>query len=44
VNDEEVPTVNVVALGLVMAGAWSTVRVKLCGLLPTALVAVKVMA
>jgi hypothetical protein len=30
VNDPETPTVNVVALGLVMAGAWSTVSVKLC--------------
>lgn len=30
VNDEDVPTVNVALLGLMMAGAWSTVSVKLC--------------
>src|SRR5712691_10538078 len=38
-----VPTVNVVAFALVMAGAWFTVRVKLCdGLEPALFVAVKV--
>jgi hypothetical protein len=40
-----VPTVKVVAFALVIAGAWFTVRVKACaGVLPTVLVAVKVMA
>ena len=29
VNDPAVPTAKVLALALVMAGAWSTVRVKL---------------
>jgi len=44
VNDPEVPTVNVVALGLVMAGASSTVSVKFCvALLPTPLLAVNMM-
>jgi hypothetical protein len=44
VNDAKVPTVNVVALGLMMAGASSTVSVKLCvALVPTPLLAVKVM-
>ena len=38
------PTVNVALLALVTAGAWLTVRVKVCGeLLPAVLVAVKVM-
>jgi hypothetical protein len=30
VNVPAVPTVNVVLFGLVMAGAWFTVRLKLC--------------
>jgi hypothetical protein len=29
VNDPATPTVNAVVLALVMAGAWSTVKVKL---------------
>ena len=28
VNDAEAPTANVVLLGLMMAGAWSTVKLK----------------
>jgi len=44
VNDAELPTVNVVLLGLVIAGASSTVKVKFwVALVPTPLLAVKVM-
>src|SRR5437879_1209932 len=44
VNDAKVPSVNVVLVALVMAGASSTVSVKFCvALLPTPLLAVKVM-
>ena len=40
-----VPTVKVVLLALVIAGAWFTVRVKLCGdVVPAVLLAVNVMA
>jgi hypothetical protein len=40
-NVPAVPTVNVVLSALVMAGAWFTVRVKLCiAVLPTPLLAV----
>src|SRR6267378_2489101 len=43
VNEPAVPTVNVVLLALVMAGAWLIVRVKLwVAFVPTPLVAVKV--
>ena len=42
VNVPAVPTVNVVLFALVIAGAWLTVRVKLCtALLPTPLLALK---
>jgi hypothetical protein len=42
VNDPGEPTVNVTLVGLMMAGAWSTVRVKLCEALPELFVALKV--
>ncbi len=42
INVPRVPTVNVVLVALVMAGAWSTVSVKLCIVLPELLVALKV--
>jgi hypothetical protein len=43
VNDPAVPTVNVVLLALVIAGAWFTVSVKVCVALgPTPFAAVKV--
>src|SRR5207247_1575276 len=43
VKEPAVPVVKVVLLALVKAGAWSTVRVKLCvALVPTPLAAVKV--
>jgi len=42
VNVPRVPTVKVVLLALVIAGAWSTVSVKLCIVLPELLVALKV--
>ena len=45
VNEPAVPTVNVVALALVIAGTWLTVSVKACcGLLPALLLAVNVSA
>ena len=45
VKEPAVPTVNVVLLALVMAGAWLTVRVKFwVALEPTPLAAVKVKA
>ena len=45
VNVPGVPTVNVVELALVIAGAWFTVSVNACGALaPTVLVAVNVIA
>jgi len=44
-NVPGLPTVNVVALALLIVGAWFTVNVKLCGDVdPTVLVAVNVMA
>ena len=44
VNEPEVPTVKVVLLALVIAGAWPTVNVKLCvAFEPTPLLAVMVM-
>jgi len=42
VNVPAVPTLNVVLLALVMAGAWFTVSVKLCEVVPELLVALKV--
>jgi hypothetical protein len=42
VNVPAVPTANVVLLALVMAGAWSTVSVKFCEVLPELLVALMV--
>ena len=45
VKEPAVPTVNVVALALVSAGAWLTVKVKACAAdEPTTLVAVQVRA
>jgi len=45
VNDPTIPTVNVVALALVITGTWLTVKIKACAAdAPTTLVAVKVRA
>jgi hypothetical protein len=45
VNDPAVPTLKVALFALVIAGAWFTVRVKLCTAFdPTPLAAVKVIA